>query len=227
MFGPISESNKIEKIIAALTSHIVGGKLKSGTELPSEKELALKLGVSRFSLREALRVAEAQGLIEISRGRKAKVAQPNAQAAAAIISLSIRRSRNTLLDLAEARHVLETHIARVAAKKITIASIKALERTVQLIAENPKNLDLCLAQDIEFHEILVRATGNTVFEIMLAPLAELLRESRRRTMSADIQSVIDEHEKIVEALRARSPEKAARRMARHLDLAVERQLGKK
>ena len=68
---PIKDTKKTEKIIAALKAHVVQGNLKTGTEFPSEKELALQLGVSRFSLREALRVAEAQGLIEISRGRRA------------------------------------------------------------------------------------------------------------------------------------------------------------
>ena len=224
MLMPIKGTTKTDQIIAALKAHIFDGKLKSGTEFPSEKELALQLRVSKFSLREALRVAEAQGLIEISRGRRAKVAKPSAAAAAEIISLSLRRSTNTLRDLAEARLVLETHIAGVAARKVSARDIAALEETVKIIESHPKDIDLWVAQDLEFHGILVRATGNIVFEIMLAPLAELLREARRHSLDADTKSVVAEHAAIIAALKARDSDKAARCMSRHLTLSFKRQL---
>jgi len=215
---PIKDTKKTEKIIAALKAHVVQGNLKTGTEFPSEKELALQLGVSRFSLREALRVAEAQGLIEISRGRRAKVAEPSASAAAAVISLSLRRSSNALVDLAEARLVLETYIARAAAERITAAEIKTLEQTVEIIAANSKDLDLCVAQDMEFHSVLVRATRNVVFEIMLAPLTELLREARKQTtVSPDMKDIVMEHRQIIKALKARNSDQAAECMSWHLD----------
>jgi DNA-binding FadR family transcriptional regulator len=224
MLMPIEGTTKTDQIIAALKAHVFDGKLKSGTEFPSEKELALQLGVSRFSLREALRVAEAQGLIEISRGRRAKVAKPSAAAAAEIISLSLRGSTNTLRDLAEARLVLETHIAGVAARKISTGDIAALEETVKVIETHPRDVDLWVAQDLEFHGILVRATGNIVFEIMLAPLSELLKEARRHSLDADTKSVVTEHTAIIAALKARDSDEAARCMSRHLTLSIKRQL---
>ena len=227
MIQLMENMTKTEKIIAALKAHVLEGNLKTGTEFPPEKELALQLGVGRFSLREAMRVAEAQGLIEISRGRRAKVAAPSASAAAEVISLSIRRSRSGLLDLAEARYVLETHIAWAVAKKITAAEIRKLEKTVQIIGENPNDLDLCVEQDLEFHGILVRATRNVVFEIMLSPLTELLRESRRESMGFSITNVVAEHGEIIAAMKARSPGQAARCMRRHLEMTISRQLRRK
>lgn len=224
MLGPIKDVKTTDRIVAALKAHIVGGNLASGTEIPSEKDLAQQLGVSKFSLREALRIAETQGLIEISRGSRAKVAEPSAFAAAEVIALSLRRSSNTLVDLSDARHLLETHIARVAAMKATAIGIRALEATVQALASNEGDLDLCVEQDLEFHNLLARATGNPVFEIMLSPLTELLRESMKQTISYDIQGVVSEHKGIIEALKSKNPEQAAKRMSLHLDLALHRQL---
>lgn len=224
MLKPIKGTKKTEQIIQVLKTCIFDGKLKSGTEFPAERELALQLGVSRFSLREALRAAEAQGLIEISKGRRPKVARPSASAAAEVISLSLRRSENTLLDLAEARRVLETHIARIAAKKISAQDIKALEKTVRAIESSSEDINLWIAQDVEFHNILVRAAGNIVFEIMLAPLTKLLWESRRNAFNYDTKRVVAEHGRLIAALKAREPDQAARCMSRHLELSVRRQL---
>ena len=223
MLKPIKGKNKTEQIIQALKAHIVEGNLKSGSEFPAERELALKIDVSRFSLREALRVAEAQGLIEISKGRRSRVAPPSASAAAEVNSLSLRRSRNTLLDLVEARLVLETHIARVAAKKITAADIKGLEKTVHAIESSPDDISLLIAQNREFHNILVRAIGNIVFEIILAPLTELLWESPRNEFNYDTKCVVVEHGGIVAALKARRPNQTAWCMRCHLELTVRRQ----
>ena len=66
---PVPNGDKIEQIITVLQNYIIDGNLKAGDRIPPERQLASQLGVSRFSLREALRVAQTQGLIEISRGR--------------------------------------------------------------------------------------------------------------------------------------------------------------
>jgi GntR family transcriptional regulator, transcriptional repressor for pyruvate dehydrogenase complex len=224
MLGRITDTRKTDRIVAALKAHVVDGNLESGTEFPAEKELAQQLGVSKFSLREALRFAEAQGLIEISRGRRAKVAEPSPAPAAAAISISLRRSRNTIVDLLEARHLLEAHAARVAATKISEGDIAVLERTIRAIESHPDDRDSCVEQDLKFHSVLVHATGNMVFEIMLAALAELLRESLRQSMDYSYNEVVAEHTGIVLALKARDPDLAARQVERHLEQARKRQL---
>ena len=216
---PIGNVDKIQQIIEALQSHIIDGKLTHGTELPSERELAEQLGVSRFSLREALRVAQAQGLLEISRGRRPRVAAPSAGAAAEVIALTLRRSKNKLLDLVAARQGIESQIARFAAMNASDADIEALEKTIEIIDANRSDPVTCVEQDIEFHNILVRASENLVFEIMLAPLAQLLRESRLETIRKGVDHVIVGHKAVLEAVRERDPEQAARAMHNHLDLA--------
>ena len=124
------------------------------------------------------------------------------------------------MDLAEARKVLETHIARSVAKTITADAIAALEKTIEVIEADPTNIDLCAEQDIEFHNVIIHASGNVVFEIMLAPLAELLRESRKKTVSRGLAHVVEDHGQIIAALREHNSEEAADCMSRHLDIAI-------
>ena len=95
---PILNNDKIEQLIMVLQNYIIDGNLKAGDKIPAERDLASQLGVSRFSLREALRVAQAQGLIEITCGRRPTVARPSAIAAAKIISLTLRRTGKALLE---------------------------------------------------------------------------------------------------------------------------------
>ncbi len=219
--SPIGDTGKIQQILKALQDYIIEGNLEHGTELPPERMLASRLGVSRFSLREALRVAQAQGLIEISRGRRPRVTRPSADAAAAVIALALRRSRKTLLDLVAARQGLETQIARLAAAHAGERQIAEMEETIRLIDENRTNADICVEQDVRFHSVLARSTDNVVFEIILAPLRELLTDSRKKTIREGVDRVISGHRAILAAIRERDPEKAAQAMFHHLKMAEE------
>ena len=109
----LKNNDKVSRLITALQDYIVNGNLKPGMELPPERKLAEQLGVSRFSMREALRVAQSQGLIEIVQGRKPRVAKPTAAAASEIIGITLKRSKKTFLDLIEVRQALECKIAGI------------------------------------------------------------------------------------------------------------------
>jgi GntR family transcriptional repressor for pyruvate dehydrogenase complex len=219
--GRIESTDKIDRILREIQKTIVEGRLQPGTELPAERILAERLGVSRFSLREALRAAQARGLVDIQRGRRPRVARQSAAAAAELIALALRRSRKTLLDLVAARQGLETQIARIAAANAGEEHLRQMAATIRTIQEHRSDAELCLQQDLRFHQILVEASGNPVFEIMLAPLTELLKESRKRTISQGVDRVIFGHRAVLQALRERSPQKAARAMHRHLEMAEE------
>ncbi len=219
---PVPNGDKIEQIMTVLQNYIIDGNLKPGDGIPPERQLASQLGVSRFSLREALRVAQTQGLIEISRGRRPRVAKPSATAAANVIAITLRRSGKVLLDLIEARQALECQIARLAAARAQQSHIAAIQQTIEAMEQNKNNLTLCVEKDVEFHNILVEASGNKVFEIMLAPLSELLRKSRKETMRANgVQRAIVGHKLLLSAIIEKDSDKAAEAMYRHLEMAEE------
>jgi GntR family transcriptional regulator, transcriptional repressor for pyruvate dehydrogenase complex len=219
---PVRAANKVEQAVHAVRDYVMDGDLKPGQKLPTETEMAKRIGVSKFSMREALRVLEAQGLIEITQGRRTRVSGPSARPSTEILSLALRRSKSSLLDLAEARESLETAIVRLAALRADIAHLDIMRKTIEDIDRNRGDLELCVQKDLEFHNALVRATGNLVFEWMLAPLAELLRESRRKTiLNAGVDRVLDGHRSILEAVADRNPDKAGESMRVHLSMARE------
>jgi len=218
----ISDTDKITEIISALRNYIVTGNLAPGTEIPAERALAEQLGVSRFSLREALRVAQAQGLIEITRGRRPRVAKPTTAAASEVIGLTLERMGQTFLQLVEARQSLECQIARLAAARATDAQIARMKETIDRMVKSQDDLAACAELDVEFHGVLLEASGNIIFKIMLEPLAELLRESRRETMQRKgVQRAIDGHQGILAAIMEKDPDKAGQAMSVHLRMAKE------
>lgn len=218
--APIASSDKIEQVLGALQHLIIDGNLQPGTELPAERELAAQLQVSRFSLREALRAAQAQGLIEIKRGKRPTVTVPSATAAVEVMGLTLRRSRRPLIDLIVARQGLECQIVRLAALKAEDRHITEMEKTIETMRNNRDNLTLCSEKDVEFHNLLLEASANVVFEIMLAPVAELLRKSRIATMKYQgIDRAITGHAEILDAVKNHDPDEAFAAMSRHLEMA--------
>ena len=216
----IETSDKIEMIIQAIHSYIIGGKLKPGAELPPERNFAEQLGVSRFSLREALRAAQVQGLIEIRQGKRPRVVEPTSKAAANVIALTLKREKRTLLDLTEVRLAIETEVVKKAASLAAAEDIEALKETIENIRNNPHDHVFCVEEDVKFHDILIKTTGNPIFEVMLTPLTELLKESRMKTIKSGVDHIIKGHTKILDAIELKDPELAVQAMRNHLELAA-------
>jgi GntR family transcriptional repressor for pyruvate dehydrogenase complex len=206
--------------VEALHKFIVEGNMQPGTNLPPENEMAKQIGVSKFSMREALRVAQSQGLIEISQGRRTKVADVSIKPATGIMNLIMRRSKHMLLELTEARQSLECEIVRFAAIRASDEQIEAMDQTIRDLNDHRDDIEYCVNKDIEFHDIMVHATNNRVFGIMLESLAELSRASRLKTMrSSGIDKPIKEHRAILKAIKARDPKKAVICMQKHMQTA--------
>ncbi|MFA6506303.1 MAG: FCD domain-containing protein [Treponemataceae bacterium] len=218
----VDSIDKTSRILSILQERIIGGNLVPGTELQSEKELAAQLGVSRFSLREALRVAEAQGLIRIQQGKRPVVASPSAVPATIMMGLALKRTRENLVDLVTARDGLECKIVRMAAEKITNTELHSLEENLKLMEIPGRDLDYYVAKDMEFHEIILKAARSLVFEIMLSPVTQLLKESRKATLGAGgIKRAMKLHQEIYLALLKHDPDEAEEKMRRHMKNAIE------
>ncbi len=203
-FSPLEKGEKFVQIIKALQEHIIDGNVPPGTALPSERELARSLGVSRFSLREALRVAETQGLIEVRRGSLPRVSVPSTNAASEILALTLRRTKNTFLQLVVAREILESQVARLAARRISLSDMELMERTIQEMEKNSDDPVVCAQKDFDFHNILLEASDQVVFEIMLFSVSQLLRESIIKTLKlTGVDRVIKDHRLILTCLRKR------------------------
>ena len=210
----------VEHAVIALKDYILGGNLSPGTELPPESEMVREMGISKFSLREALRVLQVIGLIEISQGRRTRVASHSISPLVALFEIALKRSTVSNPLLIEARKSIEGHIARFAATRAEAADIQTMRQTIADIDLHRDNLELCVTKDIEFHSALVSASKNEVFEIMLAPIMVLLREQRREQLRVKgVDAVIKYHSMILSAVIDRDPDEAERCMGLHLEQA--------
>jgi len=221
IFLPLTKEKTIDCIEKVIQDYIIQQKLEPGMELPAERDLAGQLGVSRFTLREALKVAKTQGLIEIVHGRKPRVAKPTGIAAANALSLSIQRGGIDLLELTEARSVLECQISRLAAINALPEHLDALRQNILEMEKQQEDSSVYVELDIEFHRILLDASKNRVFEIMLEPLTLLLRESRSKTMKKNVTNALTGHKKILMAIEKGNPEQAAQAMDDHMHMTVQ------
>src|SRR6185295_17132942 len=138
--------------------------------LPSQGALAADLGVSRTVLREAMKHLEAEGLLDISQGRRIRVRSAGPQAALRSLDAMLRRTPGSLAHLLEVRRPLEGDIAALAAERRSDAHLDTLETSVAALAAL-QTLDRRVDADLLFHRTLAEATGNPVFLLLLDTVA--------------------------------------------------------
>ncbi len=224
---PLRKPSLLDGAINAIQKAILQGGFRPGDLLPSEGELADRLGISRTIVREAMRVLEARGLVETGQGRRARFRSGDPKAVSAPLHILISGSEHALLDLLEVRRGIEVEMAALAAKRASDAQVLALGKTMDEMRQAGSDLDELIEADFRFHTRLADCTGNVVFHALLEPLADLLRASRQRSLkSAGAAVSVSCHQAIHDAV-ARHDEDAARRaMIDHLDITL-RHLGEK
>ncbi|WDZ97431.1 FadR/GntR family transcriptional regulator [Herbaspirillum sp. WKF16] len=211
------------QISAQLRKLIVDGEFAVGSRLPSERDLAVQLGVSRPSLREALIALEVEGYIEVRMGSGIYVCPPAPREGQ--IDLS---SEEGPLELIRAREMIEGEVAYAAARNAGREHIEAIEEAFQLMIAHTDAGINPLEADRLFHIRLAEATGNSVlvglvtqlFDARLGPLFKRLHS--HFDSKVVWYEAIDEHALVIQALRERNPDKARAAMRRHMDISFTR-----
>lgn len=215
---PLARLSAAEAVLADLRSDIESGSVPIGSKLPAEAALAARYGVSRSVVREALRSCAALGLTETHTGKGTFVVSGRA-------SNDLVLGRYTARDLTEARPHIEVPAAGLAARRRSDEDLATLRGIVADMAleDDPA---AWVALDATFHSLVARASGNRVFESVIADLREALaHQSETLNLVADRQRASDiEHRRILTAIEAGSAELASAAMAEHL-AAVDEALG--
>src|SRR6266542_3194849 len=218
---PVGRRSVVDSVIERL-EELIFTRLQPGEALPSEGQLAEALAVSRLSVREATRTLAARGLLEISKGRRARVAAPNGGLVGDFFQIAVRRDPRALLDLLDVRRALEVHIAALAARRATSSEIADMEMSIDAMRAAGGEFEAFHTADIRFHENLAAASGNRLFVFLIEAFAEPLRESRERSFAGHrardghADDVIEQHKAILDAVKARNPKAAAQAMREHL-----------
>jgi DNA-binding FadR family transcriptional regulator len=178
MFRKTSPNRICQDLVEQIQEAIADGKLKAGDKLPSQRELGEIFQTSRATLREALRVLEDQGLIEIKLGVSggARIRAANTDRVSDSIEMLMRNRSVSLNDLMDFRMVMEGFIAERACELASEEDIKNLnrlkEKAYEFLTSEPKDWKPYAEIDAEFHQSLAQIAGNPLFQATLKPMYE-------------------------------------------------------
>ncbi|WP_022885463.1 FadR/GntR family transcriptional regulator [Glaciibacter superstes] len=214
-----------EEVAEQLLDSILDGVIPATESLPAEAELAASFGVSRLTVREAVRILRTQGIVHIQRGRGTAVNPPEKWTSLdAIVRASagrMGRGGHVSERLLEARRMIEVGAAQLAAVRRSADDLVALEENVDgmRIAAKEQRVDDFVFHDIAFHDVIMRASGNLFVPVLFSTFGRLLIETRRQTSAVPaIQwNAIEHHVAIADAMRSGDEQRASVTMEAHMD----------
>ncbi|GAA1267940.1 FadR/GntR family transcriptional regulator [Pseudonocardia aurantiaca] len=230
IFSRVSAGRISEVIVEQIRDLIRQGRLVPGSRLPAERELCDRFGVSRVTVREALRVLEASGLVDIRIGVRGGpvVTAPSTDRVGEGITDLVTMSVFSAVDVTEARRVLELGVIPLACERADAADLAALtevcDRTQEALEQGTYRADL----SSEFHCLLADATHNKAISMLARslrePMAMSLDEARTAAPIMGAKG-LQEHRDLIEAIRAGEADAARSIMVDHLDRTASRIAG--
>jgi GntR family transcriptional repressor for pyruvate dehydrogenase complex len=218
-----SDGRKLyQQIASAIADAIADGSYRPGQRLPSERDLAEEFGVSRPTIREAMLALEIRGMLEARHGSGVYVTENPPIDAAGAPELDIGA-----FELTEARALFEGEAAALAATTITDPELEQLEGILaEMVEENAADTRGEQA-DRRFHVAIARATRNAAIVSVVETLwdaryrSPLCRHMLDRARAVGVKPRIDEHRRLLDALRTRDPQRARLAMREHLQRVIE------
>lgn len=219
---------KASNVLAArLREMILSSGLAEGTPLPTERELVAQSGLSRASVREALRVLETEGLVATRAGRNggSHVRRPGRESVSRSLELFVRSHGVRFESLLEARQAIEPAAARLAALHRSDADLADMMRIHQQFEAISNDARAHTLVNLEWHRAVVKASGNELMAAFFNAIADAITavSESHSLFSPDVhREVARVHGRVMQAIAARDPEAAFRRMQGHLGAYTER-----
>jgi DNA-binding FadR family transcriptional regulator len=216
---PVSRVTLGEQVAAQLSDQIAQGRWKAGERLPSETELCIAMNVGRSTLREALKALAFVGMVQVRPGEGTFVIEESALLIERIMANGILKSDKEVQDIGEARLMLESESAALAAER---ADPQALVRLDELMVEMTQSLaddgadfvDL----DLEFHLAIARCANNQILYELLNAIRPVLKEwiSKSQELPGIQENALKQHARILAAIKRQDPDKSKHEMRAHL-----------
>ncbi|MBN9425407.1 MAG: FadR family transcriptional regulator [Burkholderiales bacterium] len=215
-FKAIHSTRAFEEIAAQIRANLAEGRLQVGDRLPSERALAEQFGVSRNTLREALRLLEHAGLLRLHKGAHggAFISERSGDAVIAGLKDLYHLGAITPAQLTQARIWLEEIVVREACRLASAEELDALEANVHEAqeAERAGDFERRSAVHLEFHRMLARMTGNPIIVVMMSAVIELLAHFIRQIGARENPYVVPSRKRLLKHLRARDADAAVLEM---------------
>lgn len=206
-----------------LLSRITSGEFPPDSTLPGEQDLVAQHEVSRVTVREAVKTLEALGVARVERGRGTFVNPLNRWTSLEAVLRATSNGQNeevAAVQLIELRRMLEVGATGLAAPRIQESEIAHLTAQITAMrdAHEANDVDRFVEADLEFHTVILHASGNVFVSVLLEPLSRILAARRAQTSRVpEIQAhAIEHHELILTALESGDPERSRQAMDEHI-----------
>ncbi len=226
MFTAIKTTKVYEQVIEQIKEMVSNGTLKRGDKLPSERELSVQLGVSRASIREALRALEVIGLLDCRQGEGNFIKENFGDSLFEPLSIMFMLNKSEPQEVFELRTIIEVETAALAAKLITEEELKELKQLIDMM-KNCEDEDQQSKLDKDFHYNIAKASKNflilTILNTVSTLIDSLIKDARLQILKNESnKNVIDyHHERIYNALTKRDSQEASTIMRMHMELVNE------
>jgi GntR family transcriptional regulator, transcriptional repressor for pyruvate dehydrogenase complex len=226
LFQPIRLERVAEKVASQLKKAISGGVLRVGDRLPSERELAEQMGVSRPSIREALQQLELLGILETVHGGGSVVKNLTEQEISKPMEIVLKEDRQLVLEVTEVRAFMEAWAAKQAATNRTEEELELIHGYLDEMERDLRKRRIRPELDFQFHIEIAAATHNTIFVHIIQNIHQLidysLRVHREQLFIAPEaqETIFNHHLRVFEAIRNQDAGTAEAAMREHLQFVV-------
>jgi GntR family transcriptional repressor for pyruvate dehydrogenase complex len=224
-FKPIKAQKISVQIADQIRSSIMNAHFSAGEKLPPERDLAKQFAVSRPTLREALNILAAAGLIETHQGGGSTVKSLLKMSPGNPLAELIKNERERALDVVEVRKSIEACAAFYAAERSLPEDLRKLEKIVEEMAENITRKEPSLELDALFHITVAQLTHNVVWLHLMQSIFDAMKEFQRGVWRAvyltedDHRTLYSQHRAVFDAINSRQPDQARDAMLAHLTFA--------
>ncbi len=210
---------RVHEEVARQIEQVILKKLSPGDKLPAERELAEMLGVSRSSIRDAMRRLEMVGLVEPRQGAGTVVREVSHEALVSPLTNVIAHKRQLVGELLDFRKMLEPPMAARAAKHGSAEEVRHMDEILRRQDKRVRGGELAVEEDSEFHYAIALASGNSVVLKVMDVVMDLLRETRSRSLQSAgrPQKSLAGHRKILSAIKRHDGVAAEMAMLQHLN----------
>lgn len=221
LIKPVIVPKASDVLAARLRELIVQGRFAPGDYLPTERDLVTESALSRTSVRDALRVLEAEGLISTKAGRTggSMVTLPGRESVSRSVELFVRTHGISLDSLLECRVAVEPTLARLAARKRTAAQLAEISAIHDQFVASVDNVPLYKRINLDWHLAIARASGNEPLTALMEAISMPIRDAMdyQHVTTSELRSAaVKAHTVILNAIAAQDEEAAFKRMERHV-----------
>ncbi len=219
MLKPVKKRTLCEEILDQCKHQIMCGNWKPGDRLPTERALSEYWGVSRTSVREAMSALAAIGLIDVRAGEGAFLTSEISPVFKQNIASKFLITKGSLLEVVEARKIIETQLVFLAAERATREDLDKMARLMDTMNDRIRKGAVFIEHDVDFHVTIASAAKNTILFETINAVRELFKSIHNETVLVPnmAENSIRQHQEIYEALKARDGERAKIAMEAHLD----------